>query len=85
MDTGRVGVWMASIRPARPQFYMNTCIELKDLPFPVKVEQNARGRFRVTYGQQVKRDLGYEAAAKEFGLCVFHALACAGKIEPEDT
>lgn len=57
------------------------CITLPDLAFPVTVEQNSRGLFRVTYGQQVKDGLNYAAAASEFGLCVFHALACDGKLD----
>jgi hypothetical protein len=59
---------------------MNTCIELPDLAYPVKVDQLSDGKFRVTYGKQVKTDLHYGAAAHEFGLCVFHALACDGKL-----
>lgn len=50
--------------------------------YPVTVEQyGATKRFRVTYGQQITRGLDYEGAAREYGLCVFHALACAGRIE----
>ena len=60
---------------------MDTCIELKKLAFPVKVEQYGGGLFRVTYGLQVKRGLTYADAAKEFGECVFHALACDGKLD----
>lgn len=57
------------------------CIALLDLAYPVTVEQNARGLFRVTYGQQVKDGLTYSEAAREFGKCVFHALACDGKLD----
>jgi hypothetical protein len=53
---------------------------------PVRVEQFANKRFRVTYGQQVSgatagAGLGYTAAAHEFGESVFHALACAGLLD----
>jgi hypothetical protein len=62
---------------------MKTCIELNDLPFPVRVEQSASGKFRVTYGKEVHSGLSYEKAANRFGLCVFHALACADKLNNE--
>lgn len=60
---------------------MNTCIELTDLAFPIKVEQYANARFKVTYGKQVSDRLTYERACAEFGACVFHALACDGKLD----
>lgn len=53
-----------------------TCINLENLAFPVKVEQTGVDRFTVSYGLQVKKGLNYGQAAKEFGECVFHALAC---------
>lgn len=55
------------------------CIELPELQ--IKVEQTAPDRFTVTYFRQVKRGLNYAQAAHEFGECVFHALACAGKLD----
>lgn len=58
-----------------------TCLNLSDLAFPISIEQRGEnGLFRVTYGLQVKRDLTYAEAAREFGYCVFHALACDGKL-----
>jgi hypothetical protein len=42
----------------------------------VKVEQTGIDKFTVTYGLWVKKGLNYGAAAKEFGECVFHHLAC---------
>lgn len=60
------------------------CIELLDLPFPVLVTQVKNGDFTVTYGEQVKSRLNYAEAAHEFGECVFHALACAGKLDNEE-
>lgn len=52
-----------------------------DLPFGVSLHQETKKRFRVTYGAQVEGGLTYEEAAREFGLCVFHALACDGLLE----
>ena len=62
---------------------MKTCFELPEAAFPIKLEQDARGKFRVTYGQQVRTNLGYSAAAHELGECIFHALACDGKLDNE--
>lgn len=64
---------------------MKTCLELPDLPFGIKLEQSedARGLFRVTYGAQVRDHLSYAEAAKELGLCIFHALACDGRLNNE--
>ena len=62
---------------------MKTVLNLPDMAFPIKVEQRANGRFRVTYGAEIRDDLDYNAAAKELGLCVFHALACDGKLDSD--
>lgn len=62
---------------------MRTCLSLTDIAFPIKLEQAANGRFRVTYGLQVKAGLGYVDAAKELGECLFHALACDGNLDNE--
>lgn len=57
------------------------CLEIKEgIDTSVKLEQRTDGKFRVIYGKQVEDNLGYYAAAGEFSLCVFHSLACAGKI-----
>lgn len=47
----------------------------------VLLEQRADGTFRVTYGHEVHDQLSYVEAAKEFGECVFHSLACVGKLD----
>lgn len=60
---------------------MNTCINLDTLAFPIKVEQDSKRKFTVTYGKQIKKNLTYTEAAHEFGECVFHALACDGKLD----
>lgn len=52
-------------------------------PAPVELHQRENGKFRVTYGTEVHDNLSYIRAAEEFGYSVFHALACAGKIEVE--
>lgn len=62
---------------------MQTIHEVEIGGLPIKIEQSARGRFTVTYWKQVRRDLSYGAAAREFGECVFHALACEGKLDNE--
>lgn len=51
--------------------------------YPVTLSQDLRhpGKaFRVTYGLQMKSDLSYAEAAKEFGECVMHALACNSQL-----
>ena len=63
---------------------MKTVIVIETGDYPVKLEQQSNGDFRVTYGVEVKSGLGYSVAAEEFGLCVFHALACAGKLETSE-
>lgn len=47
----------------------------------VALSQQGRNKFTVTYGKQVKRNLCYSAAAQEYGACIMHALACAGKLD----
>ena len=73
--------------PGRAQVFgrtieMKTVIDLKDgLDYPVKLEQAASGKFRVTYGLQIKSDLKYREACLEFGSCVFHSLDSLGKLD----
>lgn len=62
---------------------MRTCYETTLAGFPIKLEQAANGRFRVTYGAQVDADLTYAEAAKALGLNVMHALACEGQLDNE--
>lgn len=61
---------------------MITCFELNN--FSIKLEQhetqNPKATFKVTYGLQVRSNLEYGQAAKELGECIFHALACDGKL-----
>lgn len=60
---------------------MRTCFELPNAAYPIKLEQQNSGRFRVTYGKQVVRGLDYARAAKELGEAIMHALACEGKFD----
>jgi hypothetical protein len=63
---------------------MKTVFSL-DVPFGLRVDQHeGKGKlFRVTYGKQVKDKLTYTEGAREFGLCLFHALACDGLLDNE--
>lgn len=54
------------------------------LDCPVELTQQGKNRFTVTYGNQVRRDLGYADAASELGACLMHSAACAGKINTGD-
>lgn len=60
---------------------MKTIYETTDLGTTIKLEQMGVDAFRVTYGLQVKSRLTYEQAAHELGECIFHALACEGKLD----
>ena len=51
--------------------------------FPVRLYQSKTGKFSVLYGSERHNDLEYGEAARQFGLCLFHALACVGRIENE--
>lgn len=58
-----------------------TCIELKDVAFPISLTQQGKDRFTVTYGRQVTSELTYAEAAYKLGCCIMHALACDGKLD----
>ncbi len=60
---------------------MQTCFETKSAGFDIRLEQDSKRRFRVTYGKQVKRGLDYEQAAMELGTAIMHAAACEGLID----
>jgi hypothetical protein len=57
--------------------------EVVGLGWTLIVKQAANGEFSVKYGKQVRKNLSYEQAAKEFGECYFHALACQGNLNNE--
>lgn len=58
--------------------------------YPIVLEMHstkkdkAEPRFKVTYGLEVHKNLDYYNAAKTFGFCYFHMLACEAKFEQED-
>lgn len=52
-----------------------------DGDYSVELHQRANGYFRVVYGAHRRDHLSYAQAAKEFGECVFHSLACASKLD----
>lgn len=66
-------------------------IRIDETAFPVFLFQSVPKRvtkkcpvsYSVQYGQQIKTGLDYTAAAHEFGLCLFHGLACSGKLNNE--
>lgn len=49
--------------------------------YPVRLYQTGIDRFTVEYGLQEKKSLNYGQAAKEYGCCLMHALACAGLLD----
>ncbi len=64
---------------------MKTCREEVIAGFVIKIEQHETksALFRVSYGQDVIDNLTYKTAALEYGLFVFHALACDGLLDNE--
>lgn len=59
---------------------MQICTHQKVAGFDLKLEQYADGRFKVTYGAQAWRGLTYGAAARQYGECLMHGLACEGNL-----
>ena len=49
----------------------------------VRLYQDTDASFTVIYGLQCTTRLSYADACKEFGVCVFHSLTCAGKLDNE--
>lgn len=49
--------------------------------YPVSVERNSGGLFRIIYGQQVGRWMKEHEAAAELGHCLFHSMQCAGALD----
>lgn len=58
-----------------------TCFQLTDTAYPIQLTQQARNRFSVQYGKQVKSGLNYTQAATELGACIMHAAACNDKLD----
>lgn len=63
---------------------VTVCDHREDLAFPITLSQTGPNNFTVTYGKQVKSGLSYSAAAREYGACVMHALACDDKLDNSD-
>ena len=65
------------------------CFEITDpaqVGFPVRLYQSREsrgGKFSVRYGSELHDELEYGEAARQFGLCLFHALALVGRISNE--
>ena len=60
------------------------CFEITDpsqVGFPVRLYQSETGKFSVLYGSEIHDGLSYGEAARQFGRCLFHALACVGRID----
>lgn len=47
---------------------------------PVELIRQSKDRFAAVYGLQCKRDLSRDAAAAEYGHCIFHLCECQGLI-----
>lgn len=52
--------------------------------YPVQIFRTLRDEYAVRYGLQLKSGLSREEAAKEFGQCIFHALACNGLLDGDE-
>lgn len=53
--------------------------------YDVTLTQEGVNEFTVTYGKHVRAGLHYNRAAAEFGECVMHAAACAGRVLDEES
>jgi hypothetical protein len=69
------------IKRDRREDKMKLCHTVTDADYPVKLEQSTNGKFRVTYGLQIKSNLTYGDAAKEYGACIMHSVACLGLLD----
>lgn len=54
------------------------------LDYPVSVEKNSKGQFRVVYGLQIGKWQSKIEATKELGFCLVHSMECAGTTEGGD-
>lgn len=57
------------------------CLELPDLAFGIRLEQDGPDDFRVVYGKQIDERLNYENAAQRLGEAIMHALACDARLD----
>ena len=63
---------------------MKLCLDLLYMAYPIKLEQLARDKFRVTYGNEVKGPLTYDEAARELGASMMHAAALDGRLDSSE-
>ena len=47
----------------------------------IELRQQARDRFSVRYGLQLRESLTYGEAARELGAAIMHAAACDSKLD----
>jgi len=83
-----IGVYMSGLRDMQDAMKAEVTASTADFALPqfaIKMAQNKGGKrlFNVTYGQSAYVGLSYAEAAETLGECVFHALACDGKINNE--
>lgn len=58
-----------------------TCFETVIAGLPIKLTQQGRDKFTVTYWKQVKKELSYSQAAMELGACIMHAEAINERLD----
>jgi len=49
--------------------------------YGITLSQGATDDFTVTYGNESRDGMTYREAAAELGNCIFHALACEGRLD----
>ena len=49
--------------------------------WPIRLIQNGKDNFTVSYGLQVDAGLSYASAAAKLGQALMHALACEGRLD----
>ncbi len=72
---------MSTIMGEKGNLKGKVCYENLTFGYPIRLIQNGKDKFTVVYGLQVKSDLSYGQAAKEFGCAIMHALAYEGKLD----
>ena len=59
---------------------MKLCFETEIAGYKIALYQTG-GTFTVIYGCHKVEDVEYGQACQELGQCIFHALACEGKLD----
>lgn len=62
---------------------LTTVYHNNNLDSLIKAQQYKDGSFKIIYGAEVHDKLTYHEAAHILGECIFHASACAGKLNNE--